>query len=74
MGGFWTMDFVIHIMRWSKTSSKNHIKNNAKIIENLIKKGFRIKHHVGLPFYSHFGSILAQFWTYIGPDIAQNRF
>ena len=74
MGGFWTMDFVIHIMRWSKTSSKNHIKNNAKIIENLIKKGFRIKHHVGLPFYSHFGSILAQCWTYIGPDIAQNRF
>ena len=28
MGGFWTMDFVIYIMRWSKTSSKNHIKND----------------------------------------------
>ena len=67
MGGFWTMDFVIHIMRWSKTSSKNHIKNNAKIIENLIKKRVQNQTPCRTPFvqplWVHFGSILDLYWT-----------
>ena len=63
MGGFWTMDFVIHIMRWSKTSSKNHIKNNAKIIENLIKKGSESNTMSD----SLFTATLGPFWLHFGP-------
>ena len=74
MGGFWTIAFVIHIMRRSKTSLKNLIKTMLKSLKICKKKRFRIKHPVGLPFCSHFGMILAPFWTDIGPDIAQNRF
>ena len=81
MWWFWTFAFFIHVMRRSKTASKNHSKNSSKINENWLKNEFRIKHPVGDPFWSHFGPILDRFWAhfrpeivYLAPRVVQNRF